>query len=170
MLRPGSTTAVSSAWARLNIWNYGSISAMNHPLFGVGFNEWDRPSWMSPSIDMFWLIDAIRHGIPAEMFMIATFFATVLPIAFKRIDDERLSVYRTAYLIAMTGLFISGWTVYFWNATYVLMIFLMGSGVWMRDLPDPETQRSHTDEKLRHSPKIRRINGPAYVFRSRGGR
>lgn len=132
-----------SARARLNIWDYGTISVMHHPLFGVGFNEWERPSWMSPSVDMFWLIDAIRHGIPAETLMVATFFATVLPIALKPIRDERLNVYRTAYVIAMTGFFLAGWTVYFWNATYVLMLFLLGSGVWIRDAIDAdETQES----------------------------
>lgn len=126
-----------SARTRLNIWEYGTIAVMNKPLFGAGFFEWERPSWMTPSIDMFWLIDAIRHGIPAEVFMLATFFATVLPVALKRVDDERVSTYRTAYVISMTGLFLAGWTVYFWNATFVLVIFLLGSGVWIRDVPDP---------------------------------
>lgn len=69
--------------------------------------------------------------------MLATFFATVLPVALKRVDDERVSTYRTAYVISMTGLFLAGWTVYFWNATFVLVIFLLGSGVWIRDVPDP---------------------------------
>lgn len=159
-----------SAYARLNIWNYGTISVLNHPLFGVGFGEWDRPSWMSPSIDMFWLIDAIRHGIPAEAFMVSAFFATVLPIAFKPLDGERLKVYRTAYLIALTGLFLSGWTVYFWNATYVLMIFLLGSGVWISDTPDPDRSRVPTGRWAEETAKVRRIAGPTYVFRSRDGR
>jgi len=159
-----------SARARLNIWDYGTISVMNHPIFGVGFGEWDRPSWMTPSIDMFWLIDAIRHGIPAEAFMVATFFATVLPVALKRIDDERLTIYRTAYVIAMTGLFLAGWTVYFWNATYVLMIFLLGSGVWIRDTEEPDRPRRRAKRERRDLSEVRRITGPAYAFRSRAGR
>ena len=124
----------SSARVRLQIWDHGMASAMKHPLFGVGFNEWERASWMTTSIDMFWIIDAVRHGVPAELFMVIGFFAAVLTVAFKKGLDERAGVYRTAYLIAMTGFFMSGWTVYFWNATYVLFLFVLGSGMWIADI------------------------------------
>src|SRR5690606_18141321 len=42
-----------SAFFRLLIWTYGTLSISNHPWFGVGTGAWDRPSWMGPSIDMF---------------------------------------------------------------------------------------------------------------------
>ena len=48
-----------SYWFRRLIWHYGSVSALNHPLFGVGMNEWERPEWMPPSIDNHYLKDAI---------------------------------------------------------------------------------------------------------------
>lgn len=148
-----------SGQARLLIWQYGTGSALNHPLFGVGFNDWDRPSWMSPSIDMLWIIDAVRHGIPAEFFILAAFFATVLPVAFKKLPDKKTNAYRTAYLISMTGFFLAGWTVYFWNATYVLFIFMLGSGAWLVDVKgEPEgsgraqkTLSSEDSEKTRQS-------------------
>ena len=35
-----------SYWFRMLIWHYGSASVLNHPLFGVGLNEWERPEWM----------------------------------------------------------------------------------------------------------------------------
>lgn len=122
-----------TAWFRLLIWDYGSASALNHPWFGVGFNEWDRPNWMPPSIDMFWLVPAVRHGIPAGILMILTFFSATLSVGLRKGLDERLTVCRTAYLITMTGFFLVGWTVHYWNATYVLFIFLMGSGLWLLD-------------------------------------
>ncbi len=123
----------SSAYVRAEIYRYGSASIMNHPLFGVGFGYWERPSWMSPSIDMFWIIDGVRHGLPAELFMALGFFAVYMPVAFKSGLDERTQAYKTAFVIAMTGFFLVGWTVYFWNATYVIFIFLLGSGVWILD-------------------------------------
>jgi len=30
-------------------------------------------------------------------------------------------------------MFVAGWGVHFWNETYVLLMFLMGSGVWLLD-------------------------------------
>ncbi len=37
------------------------------------------------------------------------------------------------FLGTMVGMFLAGWAVHFWNETYVLMMFLMGSGVWLLD-------------------------------------
>lgn len=132
-----------SAWVRIAIWHYGSASVMNHPLFGIGFNEWARPDWMTFSIDMFWIIDAIHHGIVAELALMGAFFSICLAVAFKKGLDERISAYRTGFLISMTGFFIVGWTVHFWNATYVTFIFLMGSGVWILDAGGPGMRRRH---------------------------
>ena len=38
----------------------------------------------------------------------------------------------------MTAFFLVGWTVHFWDAAYVLFLFLMGSGVWMLDVETKE--------------------------------
>ncbi len=138
-----------SAWVRIAIWHYGSQSVMNNPLVGIGFNEWARPPWMTSSIDMFWIIDAIRHGFIAELAIMGAFFGVFLGVAFKRGLDERTSAYRTGFLIALTGYFLVGWTVYFWNAAYVLFIFLIGSGVWMMDVDTGETNGGRPERRQR---------------------
>lgn len=135
----------ASAYYRVIIWRFGSDSALNHPFFGVGFGRWDRPSWMPPSIDMFWLYHAILFGIPAAAFMMGGFLTIYMSIAFRKETDELRLRYRTAYLIIMTGYFLVGWTVHFWNATYVLFLFLLGSGSWLLDggqNPGPSRQRA----------------------------
>ena len=148
----------SSAWVRVEIWRYGTASIMNHPLFGVGFNEWDRAPWMSTSIDMFWIIDGIRHGLPAEAMMLLAFGSMYLAVAFKSGLDDRAVLYRTAYLIAMTGFFLVGWTVYFWNATYVVFLFLLGSGAWILDRPAHSSVPGQKILSLRRSlPETKRM-------------
>jgi hypothetical protein len=135
-----------SSYFRVLIWNFGSQSVMNHPLFGVAFGEWDRPEWMPPSIDMFWLIYAVRHGLPAGILLFFAFASACLAVAFKRGLDERQDAYRLAYLVTMAGFFLVGWTVYFWNATYVLFMFLVGSGMWLLDVESDRSKpkrRSH---------------------------
>ncbi len=37
------------------------------------------------------------------------------------------------FLGGMVSLFVAGWAVHFWNEPYVLLMFLMGSGVWLLD-------------------------------------
>jgi hypothetical protein len=124
-----------SAYFRLLIWDAGSQSVLNHPLFGTGFGEWDRPSWMPPSIDMFWLANAVFYGLPGGLLMAMLFLAVCIPVSLRKGLGGRAKEYRTAYLIAMTGFALVGWTVHFWNASYVLLIFLLGSGVWFLDAP-----------------------------------
>lgn len=122
-----------SAWQRLLIWEFGSGSALNHPLFGVGFGEWERPFWLTGSMDMFWLVHAVRYGLPAAFLLLLAFIANILTVALKRDLNDRLLQCRFAYLVIMTGFFLAGWAVHFWGAVYLYFLFLMGSGVWLLD-------------------------------------
>jgi hypothetical protein len=127
-----------SYYFRLWIWQYGSASALNHPLFGTGFNEWERPAYMAGSMDNFWLFYAVFYGLPAAFLMLLAFFSIFLSVGFRNGLDAKLIEYRTAFLITMTAFFLVGWTVAFWDAAYVLFLFLMGSGVWMLDVRSKE--------------------------------
>ena len=129
---------VESAFFRILIWDLGTLSVANHPWWGVGLGEWDRPVWMPPSIDMFWLYHAIIYGLPAGILMMLTFFAVVVPVSLMKNLDDKLYQYRAAFLISMTGLFLMGWMVHFWTATYELYLFLLGSGVWLLDISRQE--------------------------------
>jgi len=123
-----------SYWFRKVIWTYGTASALNHPLFGTGLGDWERPPWMSPSIDNFWLLQAVHNGLPAAFLILLAFGSIFLAVGLKKGLDDKLDNYRTGFLIAMTGFFQVGWTVAFWDAAYVLFVFLMGSGVWILDV------------------------------------
>ncbi|MCA1439200.1 O-antigen ligase family protein [Ensifer sp. IC4062] len=122
-----------TGWDRLHIWQYGWASIFKHPLFGIGYHEYERPEWMEPSIDMFWLINFVRFGIPAGVLMLLAFGSVILSLALKKGLDDKRETYRAAYLITMAGLFTVGWTVHFWNAPYLLFMFLLGSASWMFD-------------------------------------
>jgi O-antigen ligase len=137
-----------SYWGRQMIWDYATASALNHPFFGVGLNEWERPTWLGSgsSIDNFWLLLAVKYGLPAAFLMPLAFFSIFLALASKKGLDARLAAYRTGFLITMTAFFTVAWTVHFWDAAYVVFLFLMGSGVWMLDVkprsrPALEAQR-----------------------------
>lgn len=58
------TFSSDNAYIRIIIWDYGTQSVMQHPVFGVGLNEWERPLWLGGSIDNFWLNTAVTYGIP----------------------------------------------------------------------------------------------------------
>jgi O-antigen ligase len=122
-----------SYWFRKMIWDAGSASAMNHPLFGVGLNDWDRPEWMPVSIDNYWLSNAVTHGLPAAVLLVLIIVSIVLPLSLKKGLDEKLVAYRTGFLITVAGFCIALSTVALWNASLAMFFFMLGGGVWMLD-------------------------------------
>ena len=133
----------SSAWNRLRIWEHGSASVMNNPLFGIGRNDWERPMGMVSSIDMFWLLPAMRHGLLAGVLLQVAFFGIFLAVLFRKGLNDRWSDYRTGYLISLLGLYVAGWTVHYWNTVYVLLMFLLGCGICFLTETREEIGRAH---------------------------
>ena len=133
---------------RLRIWDYGTQSVAEHPLFGVGNDEWERAWWMSSSMDMFWLVPAVRSGLPAALLLQVAFFSLFLAITFKKGLDERTTSYRTGYLICLVGFYIAGWTVNYWKIIYVLFMFLLGSGAWILDTGGGKVPASRKQERV----------------------
>jgi len=151
-----------TAYNRIRIWTYGTQSIWENPLFGIGLNDnWTRPSWMSPSVDMFWIVPAMRHGVPVWVLWLLLFFWVFLSIASRRGFGERLQWYRIGYLSSMTGLFIAGWTVHYWDGLYAYFTFLLASGVWMLDWRDEDPD----EQPLRSVPE--RTELPYSRFRSK---
>ena len=125
-----------TGWIRLLIWEFGSASVLNHPIFGIGFGDWARPVWLPDSIDNFWLVIAIRHGIPGFVLLFGCCLLIMFAVSVKRGLDERLNNYRVAYLICMVNCLLVGATVHFWAAPYSWFLFLLGSGVWLLEADD----------------------------------
>ena len=122
-----------TAYDRFKIFEWGWKDVMKHPVFGNAGGEWENVWYMSQSVDMFWLLNAMTHGLPVGALYLLAFFLIFVAVARRELSDPRLRDYRMGFLGAMVGMFIAGWAVHFWNETYVLMMFLMGSGVWLLD-------------------------------------
>lgn len=147
----------NSAFLRLHIWNYGTASILAHPLFGIGFNDWERPMGMTSSIDMYWIVSGVRHGLPATFFTFLSFFCVVLPLIFRKGLDEVQSICRLGILCCLASFFLAGWTVHYWNATYVIFNFLLGSGMWLLDAVPASEQDTAPEEALAR-PRYHREN------------
>lgn len=151
-----------TAWNRLQIWEYGSQNVWNNPLFGLGLNDWERAWYMSGSMDMFWLVPAVRGGVLPGLLFQALMFWTVISLARRKDLGPRVSSYRDGFLICFVGYYLVGWTVHFWNATYVQFLFLLGAGMWMLDWKetDERSDNEHGNDKHRGPPERRGRNLP----------
>lgn len=83
LIRYASLNTVS-AYNRVLIWQYGTENIARHPWFGIGYADWDRPAWMhSGSFDHFWLIMALRWGIPETLFLLAATIIAITMVALR---------------------------------------------------------------------------------------
>jgi O-antigen ligase len=117
----------------LVIFEYAWRSIENHPWLGVGTGDWARPAWMHSSIDNFYLVTAVRHGLPASAFLLLTVFSLVFMLAKKKGLDGRLDACRTGFIICIVSIIIVAWSVALWDSAFVLFLFWLGGGVWMLD-------------------------------------
>lgn len=125
--------SASTGMNRVLIWDYGTQNIIDNPIFGLGFNDWENPYWMSDSVDMFWILGGMRHGVLVLVLYFAMFFLITIPIARLRNLSLQMFDYRMGYIVTMAGFFICGWMVHFWNQALVIFMFLLASGVWMLD-------------------------------------
>jgi len=122
------TFNAETGYFRTYIWNYGIANVWQNPLFGIGENDWVRPEWMPPSVDNFWLLTAMRYGIPAFIFLILAIALTLYSLSRLRLTSPANADVRKGLMITFFALMLAGATVHFWNATFCIMIFLVGSG------------------------------------------
>lgn len=126
------TFNTGSAWMRMHIWDYGTAEVLRHPLFGIGMHEWQNPTWMSQSVDNFWLFTAMRYGLPAFVLLAMTFLTVLVGLLRKHIEPA-VATYRFGWIVSIGGLSLAAATVHYWQNSFSLFMFILGSGVWMLD-------------------------------------
>ncbi|MBX3596105.1 MAG: O-antigen ligase family protein [Rhizobiaceae bacterium] len=154
------TFEAESGWYRLAIWDFGSASVMNNPWFGIGLNDWARPGWMySDSVDNFWLLTAMRYGLPALIVLVVPVFISWMKIARHTKGTSDVAFVRTCYLICMVAFALVGTTVHFWGAVYLWFFFLVGAGACLLDAPDSQQSEpisALSDRQSRHAERLAR--------------
>lgn len=120
-----------SGYNRILVWEYGKAEVARHPIFGIGLGDWVRASWMSASMDNFWLVEAVRYGLPSLIFLVGAILLQAVRLARSKQTDAEFGHFRSAWLVSMAGIALAGTTVHFWNALFVWFFFFIGSGVWM---------------------------------------
>ncbi len=130
ILRFASLNSVSS-YNRVLIWEYGTKSVAKHPWFGIGYAEFERPSWMSASMDHFWLLVAVRFGLlPSVLIGLATALA-VMGLARASMLPASPADKRALRAVAISlGVFAFGIvSVALWLAPHIWFFMLIGLSV-----------------------------------------
>lgn len=126
---------------RMLIWQEAADDVANSPWFGIGFEQWTRPSWMvSSSIDAHWLLSAVRFGLPVAILLGIVTLSSIFSVAraaghSRGRDDRDLFV---ALAITLGSLSLMMFTVTLWSNSYAWFVMLLGAAIGMgRSAPSP---------------------------------
>ena len=148
--------APASAEVRLIVWDYGLMEVKQHPVFGIGLNDWTRPWWRGEQVgfENFWLGQAMRFGLPSFLFLALAWGISFARIAMQKTLSPEEADYRRGYLIALTGLTIVLFTISPWNSSNVLLMIYVGAGGWFYLQPQ-EAETRDAEARRRRAAQAR---------------
>lgn len=157
-----ATFSAHNAYWRSLIFDYGIDNVWANPLFGLGLNDWMRPYWMyTSSVDNFWLLMAMRYGIPGFLLIAAGYLLPLVRIGRRSFDaDPMLMQLRRAWMFSIIGMSFTLVTVHVWNNAYSVVFFFFGAGMWLaKAVPSTATQPENREPE----PSIGPIRRPRYT-------
>ncbi len=120
-----------SAFNRVLIWRYGTMNVEKNPWFGIGYAEWERPSWMfSGSIDHYWLLLAIQYGLVPPVTLAAATILALLALnrrSMRETHVDRMAIRGLVMALAVFALGIV--SVSIWLSTQVWYHLMLGMSV-----------------------------------------
>lgn len=119
-----------TGWYRIHIWRYGMLNVWANPIFGLGFRGWIRPDWLTSSVDNFWLLNAMRNGIPAFLLLAAAMIVHSARVVRATLSTDLEKNIRTGYMIVLFGIVFTLTTVHVWDALAVFIMFYIGIGAF----------------------------------------
>ncbi len=117
----------ASSYNRVLIWRYGTENVAQNPWFGIGYADWQRPVWMVASIDHYWLLTAIRFGLPASILIaIATLLGILMIIRTSMTSAGHDKTFQRGLAIAMAVFALGLISVSIWLSAQVWYFLLLG--------------------------------------------
>ena len=128
-----ATFSAWNAYWRSIIFDWGMFNVWANPIFGLGLRNWIRPSYMaSGSMDNFWLVMAVRYGIPGFVLIALGYIDAIQRIMRRKFEgDATLTQFRLAWVFTFLGLSFTLCTVHIWTAIYSFVFMMLGAGMWM---------------------------------------
>lgn len=133
-----ATFSAHNAFYRGIIFEWGMINVWNNPIFGLGLRSWIRPGFMrSGSIDNFWLVMAVKHGLPGFFLIAGGYLDALVRVGRRKLTPgTATSNLRLAWMLTFVGLTFTLVTVHIWTSIFSFVFFLLGAGIWLAGATD----------------------------------
>ncbi|PZQ94890.1 MAG: hypothetical protein DI533_21145 [Cereibacter sphaeroides] len=120
-----------TAYTRIWTYEYGSAEVMRNPIMGIGLTgDWQRPGWLTGSVDNFWLVIAMRYGLPGIIMLALALGMGIRAVTRAKNLSPTEANWRTGYVISLTGLFFTLATVHIWGDVASFLMCFVGAGMW----------------------------------------
>ncbi len=128
------TFNANTGYYRLLQWKYTMDDIADHPLFGIGLNDWTRPSNLNVSIDSFWLLMTLQHGLIASFLLMFLCLYAVFHMLNKLHKFHSATQWMVkSWILAFMSLILIGFTVDYFGKIQPLFFFMLGSIGWARN-------------------------------------
>lgn len=118
-----------TGYDRKLIWDIGMDQIRLTPIFGIGMDVWTTAPewWHNTSVDNFWLLTALRYGIPGVLTLLIIALTTIVGVI--RLRAREVRPVAMGWLVSFGGLSIAAITVHLWGSAFLLFGYLLGAGV-----------------------------------------
>ncbi|HQS68476.1 MAG TPA: O-antigen ligase family protein [Novosphingobium sp.] len=137
-----------TGYFRLLIWEYGWANVAKSPWIGIGyFESYERPVWMrSDSVDNYWLLQALRYGLPSMAMLLVGVFLIIFKLGVSRQGQELGSLngrrMATGLCISLATTVVSLLTSSPWGADMAWLTVVFGMAAGLADKSEPPRSRA----------------------------
>jgi hypothetical protein len=123
-----------TAFSRKILFEVGVEQIWRTPILGIGYSRLGGlPSWLSGSMDNYWLLLAVRFGIPTFLFFFAAFLIALIGVGRRDLSAvPNIRTLRLGWIFVMSSLGIALATVAIWGEIYSMIFLVLGSGLWIQ--------------------------------------
>ena len=138
----------NTGYFRMLQWEYSMDDILDHPILGIAHNDWTRPywkDWMGDSIDSFWLLVTLQHGIFAFILLLtACLYAIFSVLNQVHRQHETVKWMVTAWILSFMSLVLIGFTVDYFDKLQPMFFFTLGAMSWAKYYLMPEASITNT--------------------------
>lgn len=128
-----------TAGVRRTLLEMGTAQVMRTPLLGTGFTSSWLPTWMTGSLDNYWLATALNYGLPAFTALASGLLITMFFVGRRRFAlNSDAANCKFAWMVLMVSLGFTLATVAIWSEMMSAIYFMFGAGVWLLFYPGQE--------------------------------
>lgn len=122
-----------TGYYRMLQWEHSMDDIADNPVMGIGLHDWSRPEWMASSIDSFWLLVTMQHGVFASFILLVCCFVAVFKVlGTLHKHNPAVKWMVSSWIMASLALILIGFTVDYFGKIQPMFFFVLGSISWAK--------------------------------------